>query len=164
MGKMHHSDFIENLAKIYKPKVYLELGLYMGETFGKVRKHAKRAIGVDLVLPKNLKGELFQESTNVFFEHFDEQVDMIFIDADHSFLSVVEDFEHSMKLLKNSGILILHDTDPEHRGLLDPGYCNDCYRIVEFLEQDDEVNAVTLPVSEAGLTIVTWKNQLRINE
>ncbi len=161
---MHHSDFIENLAKIYKPKIYLELGLFMGETFGKVRKHAERAIGVDLVLPKDLEGELFQESTDVFFKHFDERVDMVFIDADHSFDSVYEDLENSLEILNDRGIIILHDTDPEHRGLLDPGHCNDCYRIVEFLEQDDEVNAVTLPVSEAGLTIVTWKNQLRINE
>ena len=159
-----HSEFIENIAKIYKPKIYLELGLYRADTFGRIRKHAKRAIAVDLVILPGIEGELFQESTDTFFKHFDEQVDMIFIDADHSFDSVYKDLKNSLKILNNPGIIILHDTDPEHIGILHSDHCNDCYKILEFLEQNDKINAVTLPVSEAGLTIVTWKNQLRINK
>ena len=33
---MHHSDFIANITKIYTPKVYVELGLYQGETLSNV--------------------------------------------------------------------------------------------------------------------------------
>ena len=39
---MHHSDFIAILASVYKPNLYVELGLYEGETLSKVLPHAKK--------------------------------------------------------------------------------------------------------------------------
>lgn len=159
---MHHSDFIRHLASFYRPNIYLELGLYDGETFNKVAPFAIRKIGVD-IKPTHIQGELFVETTDKFFEHFTEEVDMIFIDADHSYSSVLKDFENSLKILKPNGIILLHDTDPETDTLFDFGYCGDAYRIVPYLESRLDLNITTFPITEAGLSLVTRKNSTRVS-
>jgi predicted O-methyltransferase YrrM len=167
---MHHSDFISILASIYKPNVYVELGLYEGESLRKVIPHAKRIYGVDL----NRRDELthiennyqhvsiYYMKTDTFFESFKDGIDMIFIDADHCFESVLSDFEKSLKLLNSGGVIILHDTDPNDDILIQPRYCGDSYKIVNLLEKRDDINILTLPVEAPGLSIVTKKNNSRV--
>lgn len=166
---MHHSDFIAILASVYKPNLYVELGLYEGETLSKVLPHAKKIHGIDLKQSTeldNLKNNNFHinihyTTTNSFFEIFNEGIDMAFIDADHCFDSVKHDFENVLQRLNPGGIIILHDTDPENDSLINPGYCGDCYKIVEYLEKRDDINIVTLPLEPPGLSIVTKKNNTR---
>ena len=158
---MHHSDFVSMVAKIYKPKLYLELGLYQGETWRKVVPHCEQAIGVDVVDRGFSGGEIHIKTTDSFFNTFDRQVDMAFIDADHCFESVLKDFHNVSTRLREGGVIIVHDTDPESDSLFDKGYCGDAYRVVAWLESHEEYNAVTLPVAEAGLTIATKKNSSR---
>jgi hypothetical protein len=167
---MHHSDFISILASIYKPNVYVELGLYEGETINKVMPFVKRIYGVELKRKPQL--DLLQQNypnlyihytyTDTFFENFNEGIDMIFIDADHCFDSALKDFENALKLLNPGGIIILHDTDPSEDWLIDPGYCGDSYRIVSLLEKRDDINILTLPLDSPGLSIVTKKSNTRV--
>lgn len=164
---MHHSDFIAILAQVYEPNVYLELGTCRGITFNKVKPYVKRAVGVDVFASyfyDLVSGEIYCETTESFFNHFTDKVDMIFIDADHAFEMVKFDFYNALKLLNPRGIILLHDTNPASMDLVNPGYCNDGYKIVEILEKDETLNIVTLPVMEAGLSMITRKNQLRIYE
>lgn len=165
---MHHSEFIETLAAIYKPNYYLELGLYQGETIQKVAKHVQTlAVGVDTqpLSINDTKIVIHQCTTDDFFNiplHQNIEFDMIFIDADHRFESVQEDFRNSLYHLRHDGIIILHDTDPESDHLFNTGYCGDCYKIVPFIERIyPGLNIVTLPIAEAGLSIVTRKNSTR---
>lgn len=164
---MHHSEFIESLAAIYKPDYYLELGLYQGDTIQRVAKHVQTlAVGVDTqpLTISDAKIVIHQCTTELFFNyplHQDRKFDMIFIDADHRFESVKRDLENSLHCLADRGIIILHDTDPEDNRLFDPGYCGDSYKIVPFIEQQMHLNIVTLPIAEAGLSIVTRKNSTR---
>lgn len=158
---MHHSDFIRNIAYIYKPKVYLELGLYAGETFMKVLPFCEKAIGVDTIDGHISAGEIHIKTTTEFFRDFKENVDMVFIDADHSYESVKQDFLNCIKILNRGGVIILHDTDPEHDGLFDKGYCGTSYKFARELEDSKDYNIITIPVAEAGLSIVTRKNETR---
>lgn len=166
---MHHSDFIAILASTYKPNLYVELGLYEGETLSKVLPHAKKIHGIDLkqkpelerLKSNNLHVNIHYTTTNSFFETFTEGIDMAFIDADHCFDSVKQDFENVLQRLNPGGIIILHDTDPDNDSLFNPGYCGDCYKIVEYLEKRDDINIVTLPLEPPGLSIVTKKNNTR---
>lgn len=165
---MHHSDFIALLASIYKPKVYVELGLYQGETISKVRPYIGRGYGVDMNPNNFLEGlkvfpklKIIYSTTNNFFDNFNEGIDMAFIDADHCYESAVCDFENVYKRLNPGGMILLHDTDPESDHLINPGYCGDSYKIVKYLENNTEINCTTLPLTEAGLTIVTKKNDTR---
>jgi hypothetical protein len=165
---MHHSVFIGILASIYKPKTYVELGLYEGETIEKVQPYIQKGYGIDMTprpqlenLKKHSNLNIIYSTTNEFFESFDEGIDMAFIDADHCYESALKDFENVFQRLNNGGIIIMHDTDPESDHLIDPGYCGDSYKIVRFLENRSDINCYTMPLTEAGLTIITKKNDTR---
>lgn len=165
---MHHTSFIGILASIYKPNVYVELGLYEGETLTLVQPHIKTGYGVDIKpntyledLKKHSNLNIIYTNTVTFFDTFNEGIDMAFIDADHCYNSVLVDFNNVFDRLNPGGIILLHDTDPREEYLIDPGYCGDAYKIVKDLELRDDINIITLPITEAGLSIITKKNDTR---
>jgi len=157
---MHHSDFIRTLCSIYQPQLYVELGVYQGETWDKVKPFCKRMIGVD-IKDNGVEGDIRIQSTTEFFKTFQDTPDFVFIDADHSYKSVLADFCDALICLTRQGVVILHDTDPINDKLLEPGYCSDSYRIVRQVEQDPNLNITTFPIAEAGLSMVTRKNNTR---
>jgi len=166
---MHHSEFIGILASIYKPNTYVELGLYEGETMEKVQPHIKNGYGIDMTPRQALENlkmhsnlNILYTTTNEFFDFFNDGIDMAFIDADHCYESALKDFENVYARLNDGGIILMHDTDPESDHLIDPGYCGDSYKIVKVLEQRTDINCTTLPLTQAGLTIITKKNDTRI--
>jgi predicted O-methyltransferase YrrM len=167
---MHHSDFIGIIASNVRPKIYVELGLYTGETLGKVLPYAGKCYGVDIkqndsldILKLNYgdKLDINYCMTDDFFKTFKDGIDMAFIDADHCCESALKDFENCFKLLNDGGVILMHDTDPECDSLIDPGYCGDSYKIVSILEKRDDLNIVTLPITNAGLSIITKKANTR---
>ena len=163
---MHHSEFIYQicLGLAIKPSSYLELGLREGKTFKKLSKLIPNCVGVDLS-PRNLNdyNRILTMSTNDFFSQNKETFDIIFIDADHKFESVKTDLLNAIKILNYDGMIFLHDTDPEADFLLQPRYCNDSYRILKYIyEELPELTQITLPVTEAGLTIVKRKGDSRV--
>jgi len=166
-GTEHHSDLIVQLVKSINCKTYLELGLFDGSTLIKVSQFVPRVIGVDtkdLRINKNI-GEFYLSTTQDFLQNFNEIIDVIFIDADHSFESVKEDFKNSLKILNEFGVIILHDTDPISEQYLDKGYCGDSYKMIDWIKKEyPEMDIITLPVSEAGLTIIKRSNDRRVNK
>jgi hypothetical protein len=97
-------------------------------------------------------------------EHFNENVDVVFIDADHNFESVKKDFKNSLKLLNKHGMIILHDTDPMEEMYLNPNYCGDSYKMDEWIRENyTDLDIMTLPLTQAGLTIVKRKSDKRVN-
>ncbi len=168
---MHHSDFIGILTSIYQPNNYLELGLYKGETLLKVLPYVKNAVAVDMILSnevkdiKNPKVEKYECDTNTFFQKWDlnKRFDFIFIDADHCYESALHDFINSTKILNRDGVIVMHDTNPIDNRYFDKGYCGDSYKIVPLIENTykDDYNIYTLPLTEAGLSIITLKNSTR---
>jgi predicted O-methyltransferase YrrM len=92
---------------------------------------------------------------------FSGTIDMAFIDADHCVESAKRDFDNILARLNPGGIILLHDTDPEVDSLIHPEYCGDSYKIVPILEANPDLNVITMPLSNAGLSIVTRKNETR---
>jgi hypothetical protein len=86
---------------------------------------------------------------------------MAFIDADHCYESALQDFENVLALLNEDGIIFMHDTDPISDNYIDPGYCGDSYRLVPLLEAREDINVLTLPLTEAGLSIIMKKGSSR---
>jgi predicted O-methyltransferase YrrM len=166
-GSSHHSDLIVQLVKSVNCRTYLELGIYDGSTLSKVGQIVPRVIGVDikdLRIDKNI-GEFYLSTTQDFLNNFKEKVDIIFIDADHSFESVKKDFESSLKILNEFGIIILHDTDPISEKYLDIGYCGDSYKMIDWIKTNySDMDVLTLPISEAGLTIIRKSNERRVKK
>lgn len=158
----HHSDFIEYYFNFFSYKSYLELGLYEGETIDKIKKHTKEVYGVDLIDRSFNDINFFKCSTDEFFDKNTKTFDTIFVDADHEYGSVKKDFNNSLKVLNAGGTIFLHDTDPREQRLINKGYCGDSYKIIEYLEELDGVEAITLPVTEAGLTLVKRNTDRRV--
>lgn len=162
----NHHHLIQNLVKLTNCQNYLELGVQRGICFQEIVPLVKRAIGVDIVDARKSKvGEFYAASTDDFFKNFNDIMDIIFIDADHKYESVVKDFENSLKILNEGGIILLHDTDPQDSYLLAPDYCNDCHNMVNYIQNNHpELDIVTLPLTIAGLSIVMRKGERRINK
>jgi predicted O-methyltransferase YrrM len=166
-GTSHHSDFIVQLVKSVNCKTYLELGIYDGDTLCRVAQIVPRVIGVDIKdirINKNV-GEFYLSTTQEFLNNFNEKVDIIFIDADHSFESVKKDFEMSLKLLNEFGIIMLHDTDPISEEFLSNLRCGDSYKMIDWLKENHpEMDVLTLPIAQPGLTIIRRANERRVNK
>lgn len=165
---MHHSSFIAALAAIYKPKVYVELGLYQGETLRKVQPYIEKGYGIDMKPNAELEQlkqcpnlHIQYTTTDAFFANYAGTIDMAFIDADHCYESAKRDFVNVLSRLNPGGLILLHDTDPISDDYIHPGYCGDSYKMVPWLEQRDDLNVTTLPIEEAGLSIVTLKGKTR---
>lgn len=167
--RVHHSTVIELISSIMQPDLYVEIGLYVGETWNKVKGKSKEMHGVDPNPQTNFGNPsenmfFYQQTSDEFFAHFEKKIDLIFIDGDHSYESTKKDFKNAMRLLNPNGMIILHDTDPEGPKYIKGGThggCGDCYLFLEELNEKDEYSIIALPVSEAGLTLVKKKKATR---
>lgn len=162
---MSRAQFQADLARLTHRTAYLELGLYDASTFLTVSQHVNRAVGVDvnhidIQLPTHCF--IYETTTDNFFKDNQEIFDYIFIDADHSYMSVKKDLENSLKYLSEDGIILLHDTDPISKEYLAPGYCNDAYKIIDDIYKQNDLDIITLPLEEAGITILRKHNQRRV--
>jgi hypothetical protein len=71
----------------------------------------------------------------------------------------------SLKILNEFGIIILHDTDPISEKYLDIGYCGDSYKMIDWIKTNySDMDVLTLPISEAGLTIIRKSNERRVKK
>jgi len=162
-----HSEVVYMIAKGLHDAgfldTYLELGCKKGKTFNRVAPLAKVAFAIDINKDsyqriksnKNLKWHCTKSQD--FLKNYNDELkfDMIFIDADHCHESSLEDFKLSLPLLKDNGIILLHDTYPPAEVFTGKGYCFDSYKTAEWIKENklDEVEVVTLPFY-FGITIV----------
>lgn len=157
-------DIISSIVNLTGCNKYLELGISIGLNMREVRKYCGHCIGVDIVDVRDFRDFIFHlMPTDTFFSFFKEKVDIIFIDADHSFEAVKKDFVNSLNILNEFGIIFLHDTDPVDKECIKPSACWDSYKIVDWVESNySDLNIITLPIGVAGLTIVNRKNDRRL--
>ncbi len=161
----HYSNFIKWLVRLTNCQSYLELGVEYGTNIIEIKDIVNLCVGVDINVVDILdKGNImfFQMTTDDFFDKFSNTFDIIFIDANHSFEQVKKDFNNSLSVLNKFGIIILHDTDPITEDLLTKEHCNDSYKIVDYIESLENLNIITLPIQETGLTLVMRKNDRRV--
>jgi predicted O-methyltransferase YrrM len=157
-----HESFIEHLASVLKPKVYIELGLYRCELFNRIIPHAQQLIGVDINaeagkwIAKSDKVKFVNSTTDEFaavLAAHPMSIDMLFIDADHSREAVLKDFWSFSPFVSPHGIILLHDTHPKNVDYTQPGYCSDAYKAAEELSKHrDKFELMTIPV-HPGLTL-----------
>ena len=113
---------MREIVKLFRPHTYVELGLRHGYTFNHMTALGiiTRVVGVELDT-KNLRGvkvkgrpgvELHNMSTDDFAEMWKDPIDMLFIDADHSFEQSKKDFDNLSKWISPCGIVCMHDTYP----------------------------------------------------
>ena len=158
-----HVNFILHMASILRPNCYVELGLYQCELFNKMIPYCEKLYGVDIVesvsshMKKTTKASFHCNSTHefaVYAQSINLQIDMLFIDADHSYESVKNEFESFLPLVKDNGIILLHDSYPKDINYADAGYCGDGYKaIAEISKNQIDFEMMTIPL-HPGLTVV----------
>ncbi len=169
-----HEEFIVHLAQVVRPKVYVELGLYQCILFNQIVPYADQLIGVDMAesagefMIRSPKASFFHGSTLELAKHLSKKkivIDMLFIDADHSAKSVKADFEAFFPLVRDHGLIIMHDGHPKDEVQMQPGYCGDGYKaIAELSHYCKDYEMVTIPV-HPGVTICRKrKEQLQWQE
>ncbi|MDB4613465.1 class I SAM-dependent methyltransferase [Candidatus Pelagibacter sp.] len=84
---------------------YLEIGCFKDETFNQI--NIKKKIGVDPTSGGNLR-----MTSDQFFKDNKEKFDLIFIDGLHVYEQVIKDILNSIKVLKENGIILVHDCLP----------------------------------------------------
>lgn len=158
---LNHLELLEYFVRLLKPKVFLELGVQFGECTVRLVDLVPHYYGVDMVKDKNIEALLnskpnftfYNTTTDQFFNIIKKQgrflnLDMAFIDADHSHFSSYRDFLNVKEHLNEDGFIFFHDTYPTSLPLTDRGLCGDCYLTAEKIRKDhhDEFEIVSLPV------------------
>lgn len=181
MTQNEHKNLIVELARLFKPEVYVELGVGSGYVFNAVLPYVRKyAFGCDIDLSKyrsDYKGYIGHQGVSVQFVEKTTQetaqlwpkdltIDLLYIDADHAAEQVRKDFITWSKFVTpGTGLILLHDTYPCGPKYLRPGYCNDAWKVAdaiyggyEDIHSGDRVIAnyeiVTLPGPHAGLSII----------
>ena len=161
--ELWHQSFIEHLASIVKPRVYVELGVHRCDLFNRVIPYARQLVGVDIdpqsadFMAKSDKVNFVNSTTDEYAAVLRAQpisINMLFIDADHSKEAVLRDFWNFFPFVTPHGLILLHDTHPKSIEFAHAGsYCGDAYKGVEELSRKaDEFEMMTIPV-HPGLTL-----------
>jgi hypothetical protein len=168
LSKDNQLDLICEIIIRLKPEIYLELGIKKGNTISSISPHAGRSIGVDINKPKKkIKGyEFYEMTTDKFFEKINlgeihlPFVNVVFIDANHNSKYVLKDFYNVLPMVKDQGIIILHDTYPKNKSFISDEFCGDSYKIAWdiSIKNIPEIECCTIPIYP-GFTIIRKRQQ-----
>lgn len=161
------------LHKQLTPKLYVEIGVEAGKSLALTQAETE-IIAID-PSPEGdpfqacaASGQLFEKTSAAFFADVPpccglatKGFDLAFIDGDHRFESVLDDFIALERYANPGALVLLHDTLPltettsggsRHTGF----YSGDAWKIVPCLRAlRPELRLTTLPTAPTGLTLVT---------
>jgi len=116
----------------FSPKVICEIGVERGGTsflFSNCFPSIEKVIGIDLVQKNGPLLKFLSRSENFYIEGFSssemvlkqvhkvlggQDIDLLFIDGDHSYEGVKLDFEKFLPLVGENGIIAFHDICKDH--------------------------------------------------
>lgn len=155
------AQLINSLPNI-EDKHYLELGIAGGWTFDNIK--CKKKIGVDI--QEDTKANYIM-TTDDFFEVYSGNIfDVIYIDANHSVKNVVRDFTNSIKLIKDHGIILVHDLIPLDKRHTQRHLNGDGYKFLYLMckqQLNKEVIEFYTHKNNCGLTMFIIKDKTNIN-
>ena len=185
---MDRSEVIQYLVNKKNYKRYLEIGVFNGEVFFKIKVQHKYAVDPVFRFVKetkykmmlknrsNINARYFTKTSDDFFKELapklfsKKKIDICFIDGMHEFDFVLRDTINTLKYLDEGGVIILHDCNPltaeaevnyaewEKRGLTGE-WNGDVWKIIVYLRSMvDDINVFTLDTDQ-GLGIITKGKQ-----
>lgn len=181
---MDRSEVIQYLINKKHYKRYLEIGVFNGEVFFKIKVRLKFAVDpvFRFVREEKLK-RMYMNSSNILARYFakisddffkndaprlfsKKKIDICFIDGMHEYDFVKNDVLNTLKYLNEDGVIILHDCNPltaeaevsysawEKRGFTGE-WNGDVWKMILYLRSlRDDVNVFTLDTDQ-GLGIIT---------
>lgn len=110
------------VAAIPEDGVYLEVGVNKGKSLFIARQVAKKSVkvyGVDVRDDPKVEGTIFmQGDSKKLPKGWDTQIDVLFIDGDHSYKGCLADINTWSPFVKDGGIIFFHDADEGGVGVL----------------------------------------------
>lgn len=139
---------------------YLEIGVSLGDTFKRVR--AKNKIGVDI--NRDFIATHYMSSNDFFVlaEQKNMMFDFIFIDGDHSHKQVVKDFNNSLRFIKDTGIIMVHDMIPPDEDHNSPKGCGDGYKMLATAIDEKVTSMISISPIELTLGTTIFYNPKNI--
>ena len=99
-------EIIQNIINKQNYQNYLEIGCDQNENFSKIK--IKNKIGVD-----PLQGGTIRKTSDEFFNSNTQKFDLIFLDGLHTYEQTIKDINNSLKFIKSSGVIVIHDCLPK---------------------------------------------------
>ena len=103
--KKSRVEIVQKIIRLKNYNSYLEIGTFKDELFNSIECNKK--IGVDPVFGGNTR-----MTSDEFFKNNKDQFDLIFIDGLHHYNQVKKDIINSVEVLKDGGIILMHDCLP----------------------------------------------------
>jgi hypothetical protein len=177
------AEVVQALVNLYDDPSYLEIGVYLGETFRAVK--AKRKVAVDpafKISPKDREiGEsvaYHEVSSDIYFGEIassDKKFDVIYLDGLHTFEQTLRDLLNSEAYLKPNGVVIIDDVVPNSylsslrdfqtfeevrraTGSEDGSWMGDVFRLVFFIDAFFQQYSYAT-VSENHGQLVLWRDR-----
>jgi hypothetical protein len=167
-----YTDHLLALHKWLEPAVYLEIGVFKGDTLALARPPT-RATGVDpQPRPESVRvydapTRILQVTSDAYFAGLavyegprPATVDLAFIDGLHLYEQVLRDFINIEKLCGRGSVIVLHDTLPiaaaaTARQRQTSHWCGDVWKIRPCLQAyRPDLSMLTIPTYPSGLTLV----------
>jgi tetratricopeptide (TPR) repeat protein len=135
---MNREDIINIIIKEINAKKYLEIGVFDGINFSKIKCQQKTGVDPCKDYPAD-----YHLTSDEFFNQNKETFDVIFIDGLHHSDQVYKDINNSLKFLSKNGYIICHDLNPvkeEHQTIPFKGGCwnGDCWKAFVKLRQEND--------------------------
>ena len=175
---MGYIKVLKIMHQIIKPKIYLEIGVFRGESFELVGPQT-HAIGIDPA-PKFKLGtednkEIYAVTSDDFFStakkapELKGKVDFAFIDGLHTFEQALKDFINVEKLTHKNSVLVFHDILPFDAKAAQQNretmiWMGDVWKIFPCLSTyRSDLSLAIIPTAPSGLLIVTNLNSSSSN-
>lgn len=103
-----------------KDGVYLEVGVKHGKSLAFARRYFKgKVYGIDIKDRADKLDENYDFGDTIFIDlssneaapHWNEKIDVLFIDGDHSYQGVKDDWNNFSPFVKKGGVVVFHDCD-----------------------------------------------------
>jgi hypothetical protein len=128
---MNRQQVIQQLMHEKGLKNYLEIGVFNGHIFFRVKSNFKLAVDPDfrfrtgrkilktILNPYNLFNRYFRKTSDDFFRDDaasvlkGRQLDLALVDGMHEFDYALRDVENTLSYLQKNGVIVMHDCNPQ---------------------------------------------------
>ena len=139
------AEFLNGVLSQFQSPRYLEIGVNEGQTFFEISAAYKAAVDPSFIFDvskareSGADSEFFEITSDEYFATVADRAklfDVIYLDGLHTFEQTLRDFNNSIELLQQDGVIVIDDVLPTSYQAGLPNQL-DSFKINEFLNDDD---------------------------